>query len=246
MARGISHLLGCLLVSAWALPAGAQPKPSPIPIRWELDFEFEDPQRISVELPGQDKPQTFWYVLYRVENNTGRERIFYPTFEIVTRRDEVVESADGDGVAVPGGREVFRADRNIHPLVFRAIQQRHKLTRPFLIEPVQVLGRLLQGEDNAKSSAAIWAALDPQADSFVLYIGGLSGETAQVVNPGYDPDRPEKVIEDLGDGVQVPRMVNPKVYSLRKTLAVEYDLPGDPATRRSIKPVRRGQHWVMR
>jgi hypothetical protein len=245
MLPGIGRSLVGLLLVVPTATALAQPKPNPIPVSWELDFQFEDPQRIAVQLPGQPEPQTFWYVLYRVENNTGREQIFYPTFEIVTVRDEVVAETDGEKI-VPGGRQVYRADEGIHPLVFKAIKQRHELTWPFLIEPVQALGRLLQGEDNAKSSVAIWPQFDPQANSFVLYVGGLSGETAQSVNPAYDADRPEEVVEDLGDDVKVPRIINPKVYSLRKTLAVDYDIPGDPMTREEIKPIRRDQRWVMR
>jgi hypothetical protein len=240
------YVIGGLSLLVWPVGVRAQPKPSPVPVSWELDFEFEDPQRISVQLPGHDEPQTFWYVLYRVENNTGAERIFFPTFEIVTRREEYVERDDGNVGVVPGGWQTYRADQDIHPLVFRAIKKRHGLAWPFLIEPVQALGRLLQGEDNARTSVAIWRQFDPHADSFILYIGGLSGETAQVVNPDYDKTRPEEVVEDLGDGIQVPRIVNPKVYSLRKTLAVEYDLPGDPATRREVEPIRRSQYWVMR
>ena len=65
---------------------------------WQLDFKFHDPQRIVLRLPGDSQATVFWYMLYEVTNNTGRDRGFYPSFRLVTNTLQVVEGgADARG-----------------------------------------------------------------------------------------------------------------------------------------------------
>ena len=44
------------------------------PDNWQLEIQHAAPQRITLTLPGQAKPATYWYVIYKVINNTGRDR----------------------------------------------------------------------------------------------------------------------------------------------------------------------------
>ena len=53
-------------------PVGTGPEPSPNPISWELQLKFLDPQRIKVQLPGQSRPEIYWYMVYTVTNTTDR------------------------------------------------------------------------------------------------------------------------------------------------------------------------------
>ena len=54
-----SCFIGLLALSSVAIPfATAAPKPAIAPKSWELEFEFADPQRIDVQLPGQNKPRS--------------------------------------------------------------------------------------------------------------------------------------------------------------------------------------------
>ena len=64
-----------------------------------------------------------------------------------------------------------------------------------------------------------------------LLIGGALNDF--IPNPTFDTSRPESD-------------ENPRAFVLRKTLAIRYDLPGDPLTRTVSKPVRRTREWVMR
>ena len=66
-----------------------------------------------------------------------------------------------------------------------------------------------------------------------MYVAGLSGEIERLGNPVFNPDKPESA-------------QNRRFYTLRKTLAIAYDLPGDPGTRGAAEPIRRGWDWVMR
>ena len=76
---------------------------------WQLDVKFLDPQRITLKLPGDAEPTTFWYVLFEVTNHTGRDVQFYPSFRLVTSTLHVVE----------GGA-------NISPNVYDAIAARQR------------------------------------------------------------------------------------------------------------------------
>ncbi|MFQ5415308.1 MAG: hypothetical protein ACE5E6_12700 [Phycisphaerae bacterium] len=183
---------------------------------WQLDFAFRDPQRFSIRLPGDAADTTYWYMLYVVTNNTGRDVMFYPSFRIVTDRLQVVE-----------------AGANIHPRVYDAIAARHKKDHPFFAPPSKVTGLLLQGEDNARTSAAVFRAFDDNVDAFRVFAAGLSGDVTRVANPGFDPARPESD-------------ANPRFFVLRRTLALSYQLPGDAETRSRVAPVRRSRAWVMR
>lgn len=205
------------LVLGLVQPVSAEvPKPSVVPRGWQLGFEFQDLERITVVLPGDKHPTTFWYLLYTVTNNTGADVEFYPSFHLVTETLRVVDGGD-----------------SISPSVYDAITSREKKSYPFFRNPLRMCGKLLQGPDNARISAAVFRDFDPEANSFTVYVAGLSGEIIRLSNPAFDPGTPET-------------HENPRFFVLRKTLAISYDLPGDPETRRGATPVRRGTDWVMR
>jgi len=206
----------CLLIGVYAGVASAAPEPSKAPQSWQLSFEFHDLQRISVVLPGDVQQTTFWYLLYTVTNDSGQDVEFYPAFELVTSTMEVVTGGD-----------------EISPSVYGAIRARHRKLYPFFRDPLKASGKLLQGEDNARTSAAVFRGFDPMANSVTVYVAGLSGEVARVANPVFDSREP--VSED-----------NPRFFALRKTLAIAYDIPGDVKTRRMANMARRAQKWVMR
>ncbi len=184
---------------------------------WQLDIEFGDPQRISIRLPGAASPTTYWYVIYRVTNNTGRDVQFMPSARLVTDTLDKINAGD-----------------NIHPNVYRRIAALHKKDFPFFAKPSKVSGLLLQGEQNARSSAWVFRPFDASANSFTLYISGLSGLIDRIPNPAFDTKRPN----DSSD--------NPRSFVRRLTLAIEYLLPGDEQTRKSATPIRRNRKWVMR
>jgi hypothetical protein len=194
-----------------------------------LTFYYEDPQRIDVQLPGQSGSTTYWYVLYKIVNNTGQEVEFLPRFEVMTE----------DGA-------IFGSEQKVPPQVFSAIQRRHSSDRPLLQPHIRIVGRILQGEDNARDGVAIWPDFSANSDKFTIYVSGLSQEAEQVRNPEYDSTQPENVDEQLPDGLTVPREVNPRYFTLHRTLAIRYDLPGDAQTRSAAKPIRTAQEWVMR
>lgn len=151
----------------------AAPQPSFAPVTWELKFEFHDPKRITVSLPGQNT-QTYWYMLYTVSNESGEDVQFFPSFNLVTDGLDVIEAGDG-----------------VSPRVIDQIHDRHEKLYPFFSEPLAVTGPLLQGADNGRTSVAVFRDFDPNTDRFTVFVSGLSGEIARVRNPAFDPNEPE-------------------------------------------------------
>lgn len=229
----MSHALAPLalllaLLGQGDIPVGIGPQPALHPVSWELEFKFLDPQRIEVKLPGADQPEVFWYMVYTVTNPSPRSQRFFPLFQIVTE-----------------DLKVHDTDMGISPLVFDAIQERHKLTHPYLTEPTRVIGALLSGDDNARESVAVWRRVDLTSNSFTVYVAGLSGEIALVPNRNFNPDRPETGSATAAGG-SAKGTDNPKNFTLRKTLEIRYTLPGSPQARPSVWPERGKTRWIMR
>jgi len=215
--RRVSPVYLCaLLVLVFCGPAIAAPEVGAIARTWQLDFEFYDPQRITVPLAGEAAPATYWYLFYKVTNNTGRDVEFFPSFRLVTDTLDVVVGGEQIGTQV-----------------YDAIAARHDTETAFFAPPSKVTGPLLQGEENARVSAAVFRMFDLEASGFSIYVSGLSGDVERVTNPAASP---------------APRggSAEPEAFILRRTLALHYDLPGDPVTRAEATAVRRNREWVMR
>jgi hypothetical protein len=195
--------------TAWAGPRAGLASTA-----WELDFEFTEPELISVAVPGEAQPRTYWYMLYRVTNRTGQDIDFAPLFRLVT-----------DTLDVRIGGE------NAHPAVYDIIAARHKQRFPFFTPPFKMTGKLLQGAENARTSAAVFELFDPKADRFSVYISGLSGELVREPNSAFDPSQPESD-------------KNPRWFLLNRTLEITYAIPGDAGNRGT--PVRKDRKWVLR
>ena len=145
-------ILACV---AWQVsPAGAAPEPSRAGKTWDVDFEFHDPARISVTLPGQAEPTTYWYMLFTVTNNTNREIDFYPAFSLVTDTLQVVEGND-----------------DVDPRVYQELQAQYKKLYPFLVDPTGLYGLLKQGEDNRRTGVIAFRDFDPRGQ-FVHRVRG--------------------------------------------------------------------------
>ncbi len=220
----------------------AQPEPSPAPVTWELKFDPTPPMRISVDL-GKG-PQTFWYMLYTVTNNTGQDIDFHP--EIVRVNEIETEATAEQAASQPAAAPTITVDPaivGVHPAVFKKIQETHKRTHPFLKQPVDAIGKLLQGQDNALTSVAVFPDLDPRVSKFTIYVTGLSGEQTTKPNPRYDP---KKAGGDAKKPDEKSGAAEARFFVLRKTLAIPYTLPGDAKTRRTAEPKLGKMGWVMR
>lgn len=213
------------LVAVVPVPqAVAAPEPSPVPLRWQLDV-IPGPLRVAmVEVPGEGM-KSYFYMPYKVVNNTGQDLYFAPIFELST--DE------GD---------LLRAGRDVPTEVVRTIMDR--LSNRFLVEPVRAIGTLQQGEAFALESVAIWPAPNLSVDRVTAYAAGFSGETRRVPKPFTEPVDSEEG-DEAGNG-EVDPLRNPNEVLLRKTLMLVHETPGE-LTRMGNQPLTRtSQRWIMR
>lgn len=166
-AAGSWGLLAACLIAACAAvlaptPAVAAPEPEPVPRRWQFDIEPGELRVRTIEVDGL--PKAFFFMTYKVTNNTGEDRFFAPWFELATDQGTVVRS----------GREVPHS----------VTQELLRLyASPFLLDEVSVQGLLLQGEANAREGLVVWPAEDLDADEVLVFAVGFSGETKTITRP---------------------------------------------------------------
>ncbi len=181
------------------------PRPSTITRTWQLTFRFHKPQRLIMHSPGHKyaKPKTYWVMRYSVVNETGRARFFYPRITLITNTGQIVKA--GKGVSHGIFEKVKRLFRD-----------------PFMQDQTMIIGRILQGRDNAKHGVVIFTGLGKGVRSLTIYITGLSGDTAVQTDP-----------------------VTHRPIVLRKTLRLKYRIPGE-AIGIPVHLQYEGRKWVMR
>jgi hypothetical protein len=159
--------VAAVMAAFWAVPAAAKaaPEPAPVPLRWQLDIETSPLRMAIVDTPG-GVPRSYFYMTYLVTNNSPRDILFAPSFELAT--DE------GD---------LLRSGRDVPFAVTAAIMDR--LANPLLEDQISIVGTLLRGEENAKEGAVIWPIPCHHCNEVIVYAAGFSGETAtvEVQNP---------------------------------------------------------------
>ena len=211
-------LLAAAVVCGSALTA---PKPAEVPVKWQLEFTYpEVPRPIQFQTPGSKQKKTYWYFRYTVTNSTGEDQFYVPDFVLYTDTGQLMRA----GAGVPTG--VFQKIKKVY-------------NDPFLQDPSAITGRLLQGDDNAKNGVAVFADIDPNAGSFDLFVGGLSGETAVITLP-----KPIEVTITAAGGKTEKVMRD--MVALVKTLKLRYSLPGEAASRLLTRPRLVKKSWVMR
>jgi hypothetical protein len=201
----------CLLAGS----ATSAPRPSEASPSWDLDFTFEHPRPIMVKVPGSDTPQRFWFMRYKVVNRTGEDISFAPEFVLYTDNGQLL-----------------RAGRGVPSAVFNKIKKVYN--DPLLRTQTAMIGKLLQGADNAKRGVAIWPDFDKDAGSFDIFISGLSGESTRVKLPvpiEYTEDGEKKVKKEI---------------ILSKTRQLSYDVSGEAASRTADSIRLKSKKWVMR
>ena len=160
---------------------------------WVLDFAFKPIRMRTVELPGKGRKHIY-YMWYRVVNRTGKPRMFAPQFTLVTDTGK-------------------RYEDMVIPQAIDVIRNREDPTRP-LLGAVTVMGILpptgdKAGVDDAIDGVAVWEEIDPEADSFKVYVRGLSDGYQEVtVSAPNDAD-------------------DTKTITRYKTLRIDFLRPGD-------------------
>ena len=199
--------------------AQTAPRPSVIPSDWEVDIKYDRPYPIKVYLVGQAKPKLFWYLRYTLINR-GRQDI-----DISPKLDLYTETG-----------QTLRAWRNVPREVYNAVKKHHNDP---LLRDDQGSGKLLRGADNAKSCVALWPDFDPKAGSFDIFVGGLSGEKAEVALP-------KPITAMRPDATGVMKEVKVTKIILDKTLRISCTITGEAAARIRSRIRITNRTWIMR
>ena len=218
-AIGFSPVAASLVATFVApLAAMAFPKPSIYPISWQLKFEHSGPKRIVVTTPGTNIPRAYWYMTFTVTNLSEAEQSFLPVFEMVTSEGTVI-----------------RSDKDVPESVFTAVKKRERRKS---LEPLEkITGRLLIGDDQARDGVAIWPESSPRMGTFDIFVGGLCGEAV------FMKDGEEIQIKDWTKTSDEDRK---KLTTLRKTLDLTYQIPGDEIKPEEDVVLSKGEEWLMR
>ena len=126
--------------------------------------------------------------------------------------------------------KLYQANINVRQPVFEAIRRRYATTIPLLEPQSQVMGRLLVGEDNARDSVVVFDDFDPNSNAIKLFVSGLSSEVARIKSP-YMIDSETN---------------QPKETLLRRSLMLEYQVPGDPLNPEMRVMLFQRRSWVLR
>jgi len=125
--------------------------------------------------------------------------------------------------------QIIPAGKGTPIVVFEQIKRRHQHGYPFLESLEKVDNKILQGQDNTRDIAIVWPDFDARAKNITLFIAGLSNETIVIDHP-----------------VAKDKSGKPVRVFLRKTLELNYTLPGDATLRSDVDLSYKGKRWIMR
>ncbi len=214
-------LLAAVAIGLFASPARtAAPKPAAATASWQLDIDIQKPKAIRIK--DEAGTRVYWYMVYKVSNHTGADQLFVPEFTLYTSTGQSLTA--GRGVPV-----------DIYGVIKKTVNN------PLLRDSISMAGKLLQGDDNAKTGVAIWPDFDFEAGKFKVFIGGLSGETAALqLEDGQKVEVHEADVDEKVTTVQKDRII------LSKTLELDYSIPGEAASRVGTEVTLDKKDWVMR
>lgn len=159
----LALVAGVVAAATLSSRAVAGPEPAPVPKRWQLDVAFGPLNLTTVETPDTGR-RAYFYLTYRVTNNTGQDLLFAPSFHLTAN----------------SGR-TYRSGRDVPVAVTRSIMER--LENPFLVDEITMTDTLLQGKQNSREGVVIWPAYELKTDTVTIYGAGFSGETATIEVP---------------------------------------------------------------
>lgn len=124
--------------------------------------------------------------------------------------------------------QVTQSDTGIVKPVYDRIKLINQGRYPFLQTLDEAPARILEGEDNKVDVLVVWKDFDKNAKSVKMFFAGLSNETSVVNIPDKkNPDEMRKII-------------------LKKSLSLEYNIPGDSKKRSAQQLEFSKRGWVMR
>lgn len=158
-----------------------------------------------------------------IDSDQGSSPYFYFTFKVTNYWGNDLLFAPSVEL-VTSESEVLISNRDV-PLSVTA-EILGQLRNPLMNAQTDLVGTVLNGPEHAREGVLIWPATDLDVDSLTIFFAGLSGESESYV-VGRDSD-------------------DPKRYSLRKSMMLRYETPGDFARQGSRPFEQVEKRWIMR
>jgi hypothetical protein len=190
----------------------------------------------SAEVPKPSPYPITWELKFEYEQprrvvvdvpRAGSKAYWYMTYTVTNETDEERTFLPLFQMLTRDGR-VFRSDQNIPKEVFDVIKQREG--KRFLEPFTSIGGDLRIGEDEAREGVAIWEEPEPRMGNFTIFVTGLSGEAVVAKDSTGQP------MKDT-DG---------RPILLRKTLQLDFHIPGDEVSPGDDPVKQTGEQWIMR
>ena len=147
---------------------------------------------------------------------------YYLTYDVVNNTGQDIFFAPSFELTSEDG-EIRSAGKDVPAVVTNELLAR--LRDPLLLDQISMAtaGELLQGEENGRSGLVIWPAEGLKVDEIKIFAAGFSGGTRTITKP------------DTGEEV-----------TLRKTLMLIHETPGE-ITGKGDRPLTRvSQRWILR
>ena len=154
----------------------------------------------------------------------GPKAYFYMTYTVTNTTDQDLLFAPSFDLANDQG-DLQRSGRNVPAAVTRELLTR--LENPYLEDQISIVGNLLQGEANAKDGLVAWPVETLSASEMSVYAAGFSGETRTV-------------------DIRHPRTGQPARHTLRKTLMLRFQTPGELRDQGSRPLEMTERRWILR
>jgi len=202
----LATALAALLATATVPSSAAAPEPDPIPTAWEFEFEPHTLRLVNIETP-EDGVRPYFYLTFTITNHWGGDLLYAPEFHLKTDEGELLRSGAGVPAAVTA-------------------QVLQRLDNPLYMNEIEILGKIIEGVENARSGVVIWPANNLEIDEVTVFAMNLSGENTVYWTKAPEGDRRRNV--------------------LRKTLMLEFSTPGRLVPDNPLPLELAGETWVMR
>ncbi|NIA21197.1 MAG: hypothetical protein GWP05_04320 [Anaerolineaceae bacterium] len=189
---------------------------------WDLDFTFRTPRRIVLtDKDGQ--AQAYWYLLYTVTNKTKKARNFVPQAIIFTNNGKVARDILQSEV-----QKLVKAQYRLGELKNSVEMMGPSDTKDASGKPTAVKPSLKAGQEEAQDGIFIFREVDPEMDKFTVFVAGLSGKfVVREIPAAKEGGKPHEVV-------------------LRKTLRLDFSIPGDDVKISEDKVYLLKQKWIWR
>ena len=262
--------------AASAVDIGSGPSPSPTPVSWEFEFRHDPPRRIVVQLPATPQPTVFWYMVYTVTNPGPRTQDFFPLFQLVTDDLRVIDTDMGINPLVFNAIKerhkqthpyLVRPTEAIGELLAGDDHARESVAiwraGELDVHHFKTFIAGLSGEatfvpnpsyDPNRPETPPLAAPTASA-SRIAPAGGAASGAARPPTTAPTGGTPAAAATGTTTapagavgvtGTAAEGATNPRRFTLRKTLEVQYDLPGSDRARATAEPVFVLERWIMR